>query len=108
MAAIVAFEVQLFDALLDPLFVGSHGLVSSYSGPFQRRLLDRRLVVDGPAIDFVLVSDRAQLGESSRGCGTDDCGRTSAPSTMPSPLSIRLSGSAGRRSSAFVRERHAP
>src|SRR2546429_7008090 len=27
---------------------------------------------------------------------------------MPSPLSIRPSGSAGRRSSAFVRERHAP
>src|SRR6516225_8054846 len=48
---------------------------------------------------------------SSSGCGTDDCGRTSAtsrPSTMPSPLSIRPSGSAGRRSSAFVRERHAP
>src|SRR5262245_45322567 len=111
MAAIVAFEADLFDGLLDPLFVGSHGLVSRYSGPFQRRLLDRRLVVDGPAIDFVLVSDRAQLGESSSGCGTDDCGRTSAtsrPSTMPSPLSIRLSGSAGRRSSAFVRERHAP
>ena len=44
---------------------------------------------------------------SSSGCGTDDCGRTSAtsrPSTMPSPLSIRPSGSAGRRSSAFVRE----
>src|SRR5262249_18744184 len=40
-----------------------------------------------------------------------DCGRTSAtsrPSTMPSPLSIRPSGSAGRRSSEFVRERHAP
>src|SRR5262249_7584660 len=48
---------------------------------------------------------------SSSGCVTDDCGRTSAtsrPSTMPSPLSIRPSGSAGRRSSAFVRERHAP
>src|SRR5262249_62378470 len=27
---------------------------------------------------------------------------------MPSPPSIRPSGSAGRRSSAFVRERHAP
>jgi hypothetical protein len=43
---------------------------------------------------------------SSSGCGTDDCGRTSAtsrPSTMPSPPSIRSSGSAGRRSSAFVR-----
>src|SRR5215813_6533643 len=48
---------------------------------------------------------------SSSGCVTDDCGRTSAtsrPSTTPSPLSIRPSGSAGRRSSAFVRERHAP
>src|SRR5947208_14257169 len=41
----------------------------------------------------------------------DDCGRTSArsrPSTTPSPPSIRPSGSSGRRSSAFVRERHAP
>src|SRR6516164_3436101 len=48
---------------------------------------------------------------SSSGCGTDGCGRTSAPSrpsTMPSPPSVRPSGSAGRRSSAFVRERHAP
>ena len=48
---------------------------------------------------------------SSGGCGTDGCGRTSAtsrPSTMPSRPSIRPSGSAGRRSSAFVRERHAP
>src|SRR6516164_1913485 len=48
---------------------------------------------------------------SSSGCVTDDCGRTSAtsrPSTTPSPLSIRPSGSAGRRSSAFVREQHAP
>src|SRR3954470_6963664 len=44
---------------------------------------------------------------SSNGCGTDDSGRTSAttrPSTMPSPPSTRPSGSAGRRSSAFVRE----
>src|SRR6266705_3552934 len=44
-------------------------------------------------------------------CGTDGCGRTSAtsrPSTMPSRPSIRPSGSAGRRSSALVRERHAP
>src|SRR5215218_8924430 len=43
----------------------------------------------------------------SSGCGTDGCGRTSAtsrPSTMPSPPSIRPSGSAGRRSSAFVRK----
>src|SRR5262244_90566 len=48
---------------------------------------------------------------SSSGCVTDDCGRTSATSrlsTTPSPLSIRPSGSAGRRSSAFVREQHAP
>ncbi len=43
----------------------------------------------------------------SSGCGTDDCGRTSAtsrPSTMPSPPSTRPSGSRGRRSSAFVRK----
>src|SRR5262245_24113203 len=48
---------------------------------------------------------------SSSGCGTDDCGRTSAtsrPSTMPSPPSTRPSDARGRRSSAFVRERHAP
>src|SRR3954471_6064963 len=40
----------------------------------------------------------------------DDCGRTSAtsrPSTMPSPPSTRPSDARGRRSSAFVRERHA-
>ena len=48
---------------------------------------------------------------SSSGCGTDDCGRTSArspPSTMPSPPSTRTSDARGRRSSAFVRERNAP
>src|SRR6516164_10001550 len=48
---------------------------------------------------------------SSSGCGTDDCGRTSAtsrPSTRPSPPSTRPSDARGRRSSAFVRERHAP
>src|SRR6516225_5409153 len=48
---------------------------------------------------------------SSSGCVTDACARTSAPSrpsTMPSPPSTRPSGSAGRRSSEFVRERHAP
>src|SRR3954451_5308953 len=41
----------------------------------------------------------------------DDCGRTSAtsrPSTTPSPPSTRPSDARGRRSSAFVRERHAP
>src|SRR5258708_13183379 len=45
------------------------------------------------------------------GCETDVCGRRSAtlrPSPMLSPLSIRPNGSAGRRSSAFVRERYAP
>src|SRR5262249_6368533 len=45
------------------------------------------------------------------GCVTDDCGRTSAtsrPSTTPSPPSTRPSDARGRRSSAFVRERHAP
>ena len=43
---------------------------------------------------------------SSSGSATDDCGRTSATSrlsTMPSPPSIRPSGSAGRRSSGFGR-----
>src|SRR5690348_9657477 len=42
---------------------------------------------------------------SSSGCGTDDCGPTSAmsrPSTMLSPPSTRPSGAPGRRSSAFV------
>ena len=42
---------------------------------------------------------------SSSGCGTDDCGRTSAtsrPWTMPSPPSTRGSDATGRRSSAFV------
>src|ERR1041385_2245585 len=44
---------------------------------------------------------------SSGGCGTDDCGRTSAtsrPSTMPSSPSTRPSDAGGRLSSAFVRE----
>src|SRR5215471_6699652 len=39
------------------------------------------------------------------------CGQTSArwlPSTTPSPPSTRPSGSGGRRSSAFVRERYGP
>ena len=50
---------------------------------------------------------------SSSGCGTDDCGRTSArsrPSTMLSLHQRRqlLSDVRGVRSSAFVRERHAP
>jgi hypothetical protein len=42
---------------------------------------------------------------SSSGCGTDDCGPTSAtsrPSTMPSPPSTRPSDATGRRSSAYV------
>src|SRR5437773_7682523 len=41
----------------------------------------------------------------------DGCGRTSAtsrPSTTPSPPSTGPSDARGRRSSAFVRERHAP
>jgi len=45
---------------------------------------------DGRAVDFVVESDRAQLSESSGGCVTDGCGRTSAtsrPSTTPSPPS---------------------
>ncbi len=44
---------------------------------------------------------------SSSGCGTDDCGRTSAtsrPSTTPSPPSTRPSGARGKRSSTFVRD----
>src|SRR5262245_54700840 len=48
---------------------------------------------------------------SSSECGTDDCGRTSATSrasTMPSPPSTRPSDARGRRSPAFVHERHAP
>src|SRR5262249_60884571 len=46
-------------------------------------------------------------GRSSGGGGRDGCGRTSAtsrPATTPSRLSTRPSGSAGRRSSAFVGE----
>jgi hypothetical protein len=44
---------------------------------------------------------------SSSGCGTHDCGRTSAgprPSTMPSPRSTRPREAGGRRSSAFAHE----
>src|SRR5436190_16919368 len=43
--------------------------------------------------------------KSSSGCGTDDCGPTSATSrhsTMLSPPSTRPSDATGRRSSAFV------
>ena len=66
---------------------------------------------DGLAIDFVVMSDRAQLGEIVRRVRDGRLrtkSATSRPSTMPSRPSIRPSGSAGRRSSAFVRERHAP
>jgi len=44
---------------------------------------------------------------SSSECGTDDCGRTSAPSrpsTVPSPPSTQPSDARGRRSFAFARE----
>ncbi len=61
----------------------------------------------GLAVDFVVESDRAQLGEIVRRCGTDGCGRTSAtsrPSTTPPPPSTRPGDAKGRRSSAFVRE----
>jgi len=80
------------------------GTLVSIVGPTEAR------PADGLAVDFVVESDRAQV-RSSSGCGTDDCGRTSArsrPSTMPSPPSTRPSDARGRRSSAFVRERHAP
>jgi len=67
---------------------------------------------DGLAIDFVVASDRAPTGRGrAAGPGRTAGGRTSAtsrPSTTPSPPSTRPSGSAGRRSSALVRERHAP
>ena len=59
---------------------------------------------DGLAVDFVVESDRAQLGEIVQR-GTDDCGPTSAtsrPSTMPSPPSTRPRDARGRRSPAFV------
>src|SRR5690242_7053787 len=48
---------------------------------------------------------------SCSACVTDGCGQTSAtsrPSTTPSPPSTGPSDARGRRSSAFVRERHAP
>ena len=47
---------------------------------------------------------------SSSGCGTDDCGRISAPSrpsAMPSPPSTRPGDGRGRRSFASVPKRHA-
>ena len=62
---------------------------------------------DGLAVDFVVESDRAQLSAISSGCGTDDCGRTSAPSrpsTKLSPPSTRPSDARGRRSFAFARK----
>ena len=66
---------------------------------------------DGRTVDFVVVPDRAQLREIVRrardGRLRTNIGTVSTL-TMPSPPSTRPSGSAGRRSSAFVRERHAP
>ena len=79
--------------------VRAGGTLVSVVGPTEAR------PADGLAVDFVVESDRAQLGEVVRRCGTDDCGRTSAtsrPSTMPSPPSTRPSDARGRRSSAFV------
>ena len=79
------------------------GTLVTIAGPTEAR------PADGLAIDFVLVSDRAQLSEIVQrvrdGRLRTNIGNVSRPSTMPSPLSIRPSGSAGRRSSAFVRER---
>ena len=78
------------------------GTLVTIAGPTEAR------PADGLAIDFVLESDRAQLNEIVQRV-RDERLRTNIgnvrPSTMPSPLSILPSGSAGRRSSAFVRER---
>ena len=77
------------------------GTLVTIAGPPEAR------PADGLAIDFVVRPIVPNWVRLSSGCGTDDCGRTSAtsrPSTMPSPPSIRPSGSPGRRSSAFVRK----
>src|SRR4030095_14258456 len=74
------------------------GTLVTIAGPTEAR------AADGLAIDFVLVSDRAQLSQIVQGCVTDDCGRTSAtsrPSTTPSPPSTGPSDARGRRSSAL-------
>src|SRR5690242_13327215 len=64
------------------------GTLVTIAGPTEAR------PADGLAIDFVLVSDRAQLGEIVQrvrdGRLRTNIG-TSRPSTMPSPLSIRPS-----------------
>ena len=66
---------------------------------------------DGLAVDFVVESDRAQLSEIVQrvrdGRLRTNIGNVSA-STMPSPPSTPWSAARGRRSSAFVRERHVP
>ena len=63
---------------------GRRGNAVSVVGPTDAR------PADGLAVDFVVESDRAQLGEVVRRVRTDGCGRTSAtsqPSTTPSPPS---------------------
>jgi hypothetical protein len=77
------------------------GTLVSIVGPTEDRL------ADGLAVDFVVESDRAQLSEIVQrvrdGRLRTNIG-TVATLDVPSPLSIRPSGSAGRRSSAFVPE----
>ena len=77
------------------------GTLVTIAGPTEAR------PADGLTVDFVVLSDRAQLSEIVQRCVPDGCGRTSATlrsSTMPSPPSTRPSDARGRRSFAFARE----
>jgi len=81
--------------------VRAGGMLVTVAGPPEAR------PAGGLAVDFVVVSDRAQLGEIARrvrdGRLRTNIGQV-ATSTMPSLPSTQPSGSMGRRSSAFVRE----
>src|SRR6185437_10316646 len=62
--------------------VRAGGTLVTVAGPPEAR------PAGGLAIDFVVVSDRAQLGEIARRVRTDGCGRTSAKSRPSTMLSL--------------------
>jgi hypothetical protein len=80
------------------------------------RAADRQTVLDFGAKEFVDLDNDAMEDVGGVDLVFDviggDIGKRSAgpsrPSTMPLPPSTRPSDARGRRSSAFVRERHAP
>ena len=82
------------------------GTLVTIAGPTEAR------PADGLAIDFVLVSDRAQLSEIVQrvrdGRLRTNIGNDRDPRRCRRRFQSDRATQAGRRSSAFVRERHAP